>query len=65
MKVNCRHFLAAYRAELVDAKDESDRVREWFVDCDLFGNDVQLCYECGKGRCEAYSPADNRKGAGK
>ena len=65
MKVNCRHFLAAYRVELVDTQDESDRAREWFVDCDLFGNDVQLCYECGKGRCEAYSPVNKKKGVRK
>lgn len=62
MTVNCRHFLAAYRVELADVKDESDRAREWFVDCELFGNGVQLCYECGEGRCEAYSPAGNGKG---
>ncbi len=60
MKVGCRHFLAAYRGELVDTKDEGDRVTEWFVDCDLLGNDMRLRYECGKGRCEAYSPVKKK-----
>jgi hypothetical protein len=58
MKVNCEHYLTAKKIYAVDPKTkqiEKD-MYWWWADCELFGNEEEIGFDCGKGRCSHYTP---------
>lgn len=62
-KVKCKHCAGVRKVRFTDKNDKPTGEWTWFSDCDLFGDEQEVGYDCGKGHCDCYARFPEEGGA--